>query len=76
MLIARLILAIEAGVVRVVAYTDSKLIEGQVIREYKAKEDRMKKKYLTRVAELMSHFEAIKNQHIPRGQNEHADRLA
>lgn len=42
-LIAGLSVAREAGAVRVGAYTDSKLVEGQVIGEYKAKEDQMKK---------------------------------
>lgn len=42
-LIASLSLAKEAGSVRVAAYTNSKLVEGQVIGEYEAKEDRMKK---------------------------------
>lgn len=64
----------EAGVVRIVAYTDSKLVEGQVTREYEAKENQMKK-YMAQVLELVSHFNAIKVQHIPRSQNEHANRL-
>lgn len=33
------------------------------------------KKYLTRVTELISRFEAVRVQHIPRSQNEHVDRL-
>lgn len=57
------------------AYTDSKLVEGQVTSEYRAKEDWMKR-YLTKVTELMSYFKAVKVQHIPRGQNKQADRLA
>lgn len=68
-------LAKKAGAVRVTAYIDSKLVKGQVTSEYEAKEDRMKK-YLARVIELISHFEAIKVRHIPRGQNEQADQLA
>lgn len=60
---------------RVAAYTDSKLVKGQVTGEYKAKEDGMKK-YLIKVTEHMSHFEAIKVQHILRNQNKHANRLA
>lgn len=42
-LITGLSLAKEAGAVHVTAYTDSKLVKGQVIGEYEAKEDRMKK---------------------------------
>lgn len=38
-LVARLNLEKEAGVVRVATYIDSKLVEGQVISEYEAKED-------------------------------------
>lgn len=64
-LIVRLSLSIEAGIACVVAYTDSKHVEGQVTREYEAKENRIKK-YLTRVTELMSHFKAVKIQHISR----------
>lgn len=42
-LIAGLGLAIEAGAIHLSAYTDSKLVEGQITGEYKAKEERMKK---------------------------------
>jgi len=65
-LITGLSLVKEAGARHVVAYTDSKFIEGQVTGKYEAKEDQMKK-YLTKVTELMSQFEAVKVQHIPRG---------
>lgn len=64
-LIARLGLAIEVGVTRLSAHTDSKLVEGQVTEEYEAKEERMKK-YLARVRELMSHFKAVEIKHILR----------
>lgn len=60
---------------RVAAYTDSRLVEGQVTGEYGVKEDRIKK-YPTRVIKLMSHFDAIRVQHISRSQNENTDRLA
>lgn len=74
-LIVGLSVAKEAGVACVVAYINSKLVEGQVTGEYKAKEDRMKK-CLARVTELMSHFDAVKYQHISKSQNEHVDQLA
>lgn len=38
----------EVGAIRIIIYTDSKLVEGQVTGEYEAKEDRMKK-YMAKV---------------------------
>lgn len=74
-LIASLSLAKEARAVRVAAYVNSKLVEGKVTSKYEVKDDWMKK-YLTKVIELMSHFEVVSVRHIPRSQNEQADWLA
>lgn len=74
-LIVGLGLVIEERVARLSSYTNSKLVEGQVTREYEAKEERMKK-YLARVRQLISHFKTIEIKHILRCQNEHANWLA
>lgn len=74
-LIVGLSLAIKVGATRLSAHTDYKLVEGQVTREYEAKEEGMKK-YLARVRELMSHFKVVEIKHMLRCQNEHTDQLA
>ncbi|XP_075665519.1 uncharacterized protein LOC142635206 [Castanea sativa] len=56
-------------------YCDSRLVVGQVNREFEARDERMKK-YLDRVKGVLGTFKSFKVRQIPRGQNAHADSLA
>ena len=56
-------------------FLDSKLVVGQLKREYKAKDERMQR-YLSQVKCLQSEFESFDLLHIPRNDNAHADSLA
>ena len=56
-------------------FLDSKLVVGQVKREFKAKDERMQR-YLSQVKCLQSEFESFNLLHIPRNDNAHADSLA
>lgn len=73
-LIVGLNAAKEAGANRITVYTDSKLVEGQVMGEYEAKEDQLQGN-LTKVRGLIPQFDKFKIWHTPINQNEHADRL-
>lgn len=55
--------------------SDSKLIVGQVLGEFEARDERMQG-YLHLVKSLQSEFECFTLRHIPRSSNTHADSLA
>nr|XP_023886039.1 uncharacterized protein LOC111998168 [Quercus suber] len=56
-------------------FLDSRLVVGQVKREFEAKDERMQG-YLRQVRHLQSEFESFNLLHIPRTENTHADSLA
>ncbi|VFQ83045.1 unnamed protein product [Cuscuta campestris] len=62
------------GVSRVQVYSDSRLVVGQITREFEAKEERMKR-YRDLSLEILGRFE-FKLEHIPRAQNAEADVLS
>ncbi|VFQ79652.1 unnamed protein product [Cuscuta campestris] len=62
------------GVSRVQIYTDSRLVVGQIMGEFEAKEERMKR-YWDLALEMLGRFE-FKLEHIPRAQNAEADVLS
>lgn len=74
-LITGLSLARRLGVVRLKVHSDSQLVVKQVLGEYEAKEDSMKK-YLARVGLLMKDFDSFEIQRIPRSKNKRADALS
>ncbi|XP_030928117.1 uncharacterized protein LOC115954327 [Quercus lobata] len=57
------------------AFSDSRLVVGQVMGELEARDARMQE-YLIRVKRLQSDFESFNLTHIPRTGNTHADSLA
>ena len=57
------------------AFSDSKLVVGQVIGELEARDARMQE-YLGRVKRLQSSFESFNLTHVSRSVNTHADSLA
>ena len=56
-------------------FSDSRLVVGQVKREFEARDERMQG-YLSQVRHLQSGFESFNLLHIPRSGNTHADSLA
>ncbi|XP_075657966.1 uncharacterized protein LOC142627948 [Castanea sativa] len=56
------------------AYCDSRLVVGQVLGEYEAKDPRMLW-YLGRVKRLSRDFHSFTLEQVPRGKNSHADSL-
>ena len=73
-LIARLDLARATGVENLVLYCDSQLGISQVNRDYKCKNERMKK-YLEHLKDQVNNLR-VKFVQIPKEENEHADQLA
>ena len=57
------------------AFSDSKLVVGQVMGELEARDARMQE-YLGRVKRLQSNFESFNLTHVSRSANTHADSLA
>ena len=57
------------------AFSDSKLVVGQVMGELEARDAKMQE-YLGRVKCLHSNFESFNLTHVPRSENTHADSLA
>ncbi|XP_030924989.1 uncharacterized protein LOC115952034 [Quercus lobata] len=57
------------------AFSDSKLVVGQVMGELEARDARMQE-YLGRVKRLQLDFESFNLTHVPRSENTHADSLA
>ena len=57
------------------AFSDSKLVVGQVMGELEARDARMQE-YLSRVKRLQSDFGSFNLMHVPRSKNTHADSLA
>ena len=57
------------------AFSDSKLVVGQVMGELEARDARMQE-YLERVKHLQSSFESFNLTHVSRSANTHADLLA
>jgi hypothetical protein len=60
---------------RVILKTDSQVISGHVDKSSKARDPKLEK-YLDTVRRLEASFEGFSIKNIPRGENEHADRLA
>ena len=56
-------------------FSDSQLIVGQVLGEYKAKDVRMQA-YLGKIKQLQAHFREFTLKQVPRCRNSHADSLA
>nr|XP_027063058.1 uncharacterized protein LOC113689487 [Coffea arabica] len=73
--IAGLQLARKLGVAHILVYSDSQLVVCQVLGEYEAREEVMHR-YLSKVLQLVAHFESFKIQRIPRSQNRRADALS
>ena len=59
----------------VTMFSDSRLVVGQVKGELEARNERIQG-YLTQIKHLQKKFESFNLQHIPRGENTHADSLA
>ena len=56
-------------------YMDSKLVVGKMNNEYEAKEDRMKR-YVKLTNHLISHFDDVRVDQVPREENLEADEVA
>ena len=56
-------------------FLDSRLVVGQVKREFEARDERMQR-YVSQVRHFQSGFESFNLLHIPRSGNTHADSLA
>ena len=54
---------------------DSKLLVGQITKEYEAKEDKMKR-YLTLTNRMVSNFDDVKITQVPREENSEVDKVA
>ena len=68
-------LAITLNASKVKIHSDSQLVVGQILKEYKAKDERMAK-YLLKVQESLSRLEEWVIEKTPRGDNVQADALA
>lgn len=66
---------LELGVKRVVVRSDSQLLVRQMLGEYKIKALHLKEMVQT-AQQLVSRFEKVSFEHIPREQNKLADKLA
>nr|XP_027102846.1 uncharacterized protein LOC113724106 [Coffea arabica] len=73
--IAGLQLARKLGASHILVYSDSQLIVCQILGEYEAREEVMHR-YLSKVLQLVAHFESFEIQKIPRSQNRRADALS
>ncbi len=74
-IIAALEKAISLGATRVELNSDSELVVKQINGSYRVKKDTLKPLH-RRVMKLQSSLESFAVRHIPRRQNEEADRLA
>lgn len=74
-LIAGLELALEQGVKELDVFLDSELVVSQVKGEWKIKNERLRQLAAT-AQTLLSRFDKWSLQHVPRGRNADADRLA
>ncbi|XP_027158450.1 uncharacterized protein LOC113760075 [Coffea eugenioides] len=68
-------LARKLGVGHILVYSDSQLVVCQILGEYEAREEVMHR-YLSKVHQLIAHFESFEIQKIPRSQNKRADALS
>ncbi|XP_071921935.1 uncharacterized protein [Coffea arabica] len=68
-------LARKLGAVHILVYSDSQLVVCQILGEYEAREEVMHH-YLSKVHQLIAHFESFEIQRIPRSQNKRADALS
>ncbi len=73
--IAALEYALRSGISQVSMYSDSELIVNQINGQYRVKEATLKPLY-QRVKHLQLQLESFKITHVPREQNEEANRLA
>ncbi|XP_027181756.1 uncharacterized protein LOC113780142 [Coffea eugenioides] len=70
--IAELQLARKLDAGHILVYSDSQLVVCQILGEYEAREEVMHR-YLSKVHQLIAHFESFEIQKIPRSQNKRAD---
>nr|XP_027102673.1 uncharacterized protein LOC113723912 [Coffea arabica] len=68
-------LARKLGAGHILVYSDSQLVVCQILGEYEAREEVMHR-YLSKVHQLIAHFESFEIQRIPRSQNRRADALS
>ncbi|XP_071920730.1 uncharacterized protein [Coffea arabica] len=73
--IAGLQLARKLGAAHILVYSDSQLVVCQILGEYETREEVMHR-YLSKVLQLVAHFESFEIQRIPRSQNRRADALS
>ncbi|XP_027108821.1 uncharacterized protein [Coffea arabica] len=73
--IAGLQLARKLGAAHILVYSDFQLVVCQILGEYEAREEVMHR-YLSKVHQLIAHFESFEIQRIPRSQNKRADALS
>ncbi|RVW51767.1 hypothetical protein CK203_066843 [Vitis vinifera] len=74
-ILSGLVLATTLNASKVKIHSDSQLVVGQILKEYKAKDERMAK-YLLKVQESLSRLEEWVIEKTPRGDNVQADALA
>ncbi|XP_071916206.1 uncharacterized protein [Coffea arabica] len=74
-IIAGLQLARKLGAGHILVYSNSQLVVCQILGEYEAREEVMHR-YLSKVHQLITHFESFEIQRIPRSQNKRADALS
>ncbi|KAJ3687607.1 hypothetical protein LUZ61_016771 [Rhynchospora tenuis] len=73
--IAGLQLAAATGARSIKIRSDSQLIVNQILKEYKTQDETLIK-YLRKVEQLISGFDSVLIEHVPKGQNETADALS
>ena len=73
--LTRLRIAKALGVRNLMLNSDSKLMMGQITKEYEAKEDMMKR-YLKLTNQLVSNFVDVRITQIPREENSEVDEVA
>ena len=67
--------ALARGATEVLALTDSQLMERQIAGRYKVKAPNLRRLF-ERAKDLLGRFESARVRHVPREENEEADRLA
>ncbi|XP_027157746.1 uncharacterized protein LOC113759379 [Coffea eugenioides] len=68
-------LARKLGAAHILVYSDSQLVVCQILGEYETREEVMHR-YVSKVLQLVAHFESFEIQRIPRSQNRRADALS
>lgn len=75
-LIAELKIAWQIGLLKLKVLSNSQIVVRKILGEYKTKEEKMQKKYLSRVQQLAEKYNSFRFQRISQSQNKWVDALS